>query len=180
MWKKKKVKRVEKAEEIKETKLLKTLCGYESELYGFASNYLCINPLTAISTKILDSVMEEGSQNGDYRPALDKAIFEAAQHPEETANYMNIIQDIAGKNVAATEKEKGEIERQGLPERTAFPAKQIADQKLIQNRAADILKIPSKYYRERMLELGEDAKREERVAERKQVERDEWRAEQAE
>jgi hypothetical protein len=179
-WKKKKAKQEAATEEVKEPTLLQTLCGDEPELFNFASGYLCVNPMTAISAKSLEALMEEAAKNGDYRPALDKAIFEAAQHPEQTGSYMTVIQDIATKTIAATEKEKAEVEKQGLAARAAFLQKRIEAQKLIQNRAADILKIATRYYQERLLELGEDAKRAERIAERKEAEGDELRAEQQE
>ena len=177
-WTKKKAKQEAATEEVKETTLLHTLCGDEPELFNFASSYLCVNPVTAISAKSLETLMEEAENNGDYRPALDKAIFEAAQHPEQTASYMTVVQDIAAKTIAATEKEKAEVEKQGLTDRAVFLQKRIEAQKLIQNRAGDILNIATRYYQERLLELGEDAKRAERIAERKEAEGDELRAEQ--
>ena len=178
MWKKKKDKQEVATEEVKEPTLLHTLCGDEPELLSFASGYLCINPLTAISAKSLEILMDEAEKNGDYRPALDKAIFEATQHPEQTASYMTVVRDIATKTITATEKEKAEIEKQGLTDRAAFLQQRIESQKLIQNRTADILNIATSYYQERLLELGEDAKRAERIAERKETEGEESRAEQ--
>ena len=178
MWKKKKDKQEVATEEVKEANLLQTLCGNESELYNFASGHLCVNPMTAISAKSLEVLMDEAAKTGDYRPALDKAVFEAAQHPEQTASYMTVVRDIATKTITTTEKEKTEVEKQGLTDRAAFLQKRIESQKLIQNRTADILNIATRYYQERLLELGEDAKRAERIAERKETEGVELRAEQ--
>jgi len=179
MWKKKKDKQEVATEEMKETNLLQTLCAGEPELYNLTSTYLCVNPMTAISKKSLDELMEEGSKNGDYRPALDKAFFEVAQHPDDTAKLLNIVRDIAVKTIEVTEKEISIIEQQGLADRAVFLQKRIDAQKLIQNRAEDIMELASRYYQERLLELGEDAKREERIAERKEAEGKELRAEQA-
>jgi hypothetical protein len=178
MWKKKKVNQEATTEAVKEPTLLHTLCGDEPELLNFASSHLCVNPMTAISTKSLEVLMDEAAKNGDYRPALDKAIFEAAQHPEQTASYMTIVQDIAAKTLTATEKEKALIEKQGLTDRAAFLQKRIESQKLMQNRTADVLNVATRYYQERLLELGEDAKRAGRIAERKETEGEELRAEQ--
>ena len=154
MWKKKKDKQEVATEEVKEANLLQTLCGNESELYNFASGHLCVNPMTAISTKSLEVLMDEAEKTGDYRPALDT------------------------KTITTTEKEKAEVEKQGLTDRAAFLQKRIESQKLIQNRTADIMNIATRYYQERLLELGEDAKRAERIAERKETEGVELRAEQ--
>jgi hypothetical protein len=178
MWKKKKISQEAATGPVKQATLLQTLCGDEPELFNFASGHLCVNPMTAISAKSLEALMDEAVKNGDYRPALDKAIFEAAQHPEQTDSYMTVVRDIATKIIMATEKEKAEVEKQGLTDRAVFLQKRMESQKLIQNRTADILNIATRYYQERLLELGEDAKRAERIAERKEAEGDELRAEQ--
>lgn len=179
-WKKKTAKpEAEKAEE-KEVSVLQRVCGADAALYGFASNYLCVDPSTTISSKPLDVLIEEGEKSGDFRPALDKAIFEGAQHPDEAGKYLESIRDIAAKTITATEKEKAEIEKQGLADRAAFLGKRIEAQQLIQKRAEDILDVAAKYYNERLLELKEDERKAERIAEIREAEGQEMREELAE
>ena len=169
-WKKKTAKpEAEKVEE-KEVSVLQRVCGADAALYGFASNYLCVDPSTTISSKPLDVLIEEGEKSGDFRPALDKAIFEGAQHPDEAGKYLESIRDIAAKTITATEKEKAEIEKQGLADRAAFLGKRIEAQQLIQKRAEDILDVAAKYYNERLLELKEDERKAERIAEIREAE----------
>jgi len=78
MWKKK-----EEKKEEKEESLLKELCGDDAKLYDFLSYYMYEHPLAAISKKDLDIVIEEAEKSGNFRSAVDKAIFEAAQNPGE-------------------------------------------------------------------------------------------------
>jgi hypothetical protein len=75
MWKKKE----EKKEEEKEESLLKELCGDDAKLYDFLIYYMYEKPLAAISKKNLDILTEEAEKSGNFRSAVDKAIFEAAQ-----------------------------------------------------------------------------------------------------
>jgi hypothetical protein len=174
-WKKKTTGKIEEPEEKKEANLLQELCGDDAELHGFVSNYLCVNPLTAISNNTLDSLIAAGDKDGDYRPALDKAIFEASQNPGETEKYLAVIQDITAKAIPAIEKEKAAAEKAGLADRAAFLGNRIEAQRLLQKRVGDILDISSKYYHERLLELGEDARRAERTEQRREAESKEWR-----
>jgi hypothetical protein len=71
MWKKK-----EEKKEEKEENLLKELCGDDAKLYDFLSNHLLMDPLAGISKEGLDILIEEGGESGNFRPAVDKAIFE--------------------------------------------------------------------------------------------------------
>jgi len=80
MWKKKEEK---KEEEKKEESLLKELCGDDAKLYDVLSYYMYERPLEAISKKDLDILPEEAEKSGNFRAAVDKAIFEAAQNPGE-------------------------------------------------------------------------------------------------
>ena len=75
MWKERKEK------EEKEENLLRELCGDDTRLYDFLSECLYLNPLEAISKKDLDILTEEAEKSGNFRPAVDKAIFEGAQNP---------------------------------------------------------------------------------------------------
>jgi hypothetical protein len=179
-WKKKEKKEEEKKEEEKgeekEESLLKELCGDDAKLYDFLSLYLFIDPLAAISKKSLDILTEEGGKSGDFRPAVDKAIFEGAQNPGERGKYTKVIQNLALKTIQATEQEKEKAEKAGLTDRAAFLERRIENQKFMSERAEDIINVASRFYNERLVELGEDARREEREKERKRAESDEWRA----
>src|SRR4030043_2003002 len=170
MWKK----REEKKEE-KEESLLKELCGEDAKLYDFLSNYLCENPLAAISKKDLDILTEEAEKSGDFRPAVDKAIFEAAQNPGERERYIKVIQNLASKTIHATEQEKEKVEKEGLTDRAASLGKRIENQKFMSERTEDIINAASKFYDERLVVLGEKVRREERKGERAKAEGEEWR-----
>jgi hypothetical protein len=171
MWKKKE----EKKEEEKEENLLKELCGDDAKLYDFLSDYLFLDPLAAISKKSLDILTEEGGKNGDFRPAVDKAIFEGAQKPGERERYIKVIQNLALKTIHATEQEKEKVEKEGLNDRAAFLGKRIENQKFMSERTKDIISVASKFYNERLVELGESERREERKEKREQAEAEEWR-----
>ena len=178
-WKKKKEKKEEKEEE-KEESLLKELCGDDTELYGFLSHYLYENPLTAISKKDLDTLTEEAEKNGNFGPAVDKAIFESAQNPEERERFIKVIQNLASKTINATEQEKEKVEKAGLTDRATSLGKRIENHKFLSERTEDIINAASKFYKEKLVELGEEARRKARVDERKRVESEEWRTGQLE
>jgi hypothetical protein len=167
MWRKK--------EEKKEENLLKELCGDDVKLYDFLSNYLFLDPLAGVSQKGLDSLIEEGEKNGDFRPAVDKAIFEGSQNPRERERYIKVIQNLALKTIHATEQEKEKVEKEGLTDRVAFLGRRIENQKFMSERTGDILSVASKFYNERLLELGEIERREERKEKREKAEAEEWR-----
>jgi len=176
MWKKKE----EKKEEEKEESLLEELCGDDAKLYDFLSYYLCVDPLAAISQKGLDILTEEGEKNGNFRPAVDKAIFEGSQNPGERERYIKVIQNLALKTIHATEQEKEKVEKEGLTDRAASLRRSIENQKFMSERAEDIINVASKFYNERLVELGENERREERIGERKEAEGQEWRTEEQE
>jgi hypothetical protein len=171
MWKKKEKKKEEKEE--KEEGLLKELCGDDAKLYDFLSSYLYLNPLAAISKKDLDILTEEAEKSGDFRPAVDKAIFEAAQNPGERERYIKVIQDLASKTMHATEQEKEKVEKEGLADRAASLGRRIENQKFMSERAEDIINVASKFYNEKLVELGENVRREARGEERREAERKE-------
>ena len=182
-WKKKdKKKEEEKGEKVeeKEESLLEELCGDDTLLYDFACNNLYENPLTAISGKDLVSLIEEAEKSRNFTPAIDKAIFEGSQNPDEREKYIKVIQDLASKSIQSTEQEKEKAEKAGLTDRAAFLGKRIGNQKLMRERAEDILNLAAKYYNEKLVELREESTREARVKERKTAESDEWRAKQLE
>jgi hypothetical protein len=171
MWKKKEEKKEEKGEN-----LLKELCGDDAKLYDFLSNYMLINPLTGISNKDLNILTEEAEKSGNFGQAVDKAIFEAAQNPGERERYIKVIQKLASKTIHATEQEKEKVEKEGLTDRAAFLARRIENQKFMSERAEDIINAASKYYNEKLVELGENVRREER----KEAEREENRIDELE
>jgi hypothetical protein len=170
MWKKK-----EKKKEEKEEGLLKELCGDDAKLYDFLSSYLYLNPLGAISKKDLDILTEEAEKSGDFRPAVDKAIFEAAQNPGERERYIKVIQDLAPKTIHATEQEKEKVEKEGLTDRAATLGRRIENQKFMSERAEDIINVASTFYSEKLVEVGENVRREARAEERREAEREERR-----
>jgi len=170
MWKKK-----EEKKEEKEESLLKELCGDEAKLYDFLSYYLYLNPLAAISKKDLDFLTEEAEKSGNFRPAVDKAIFEAAQNPGERERYIKVIQNLASKTIHATEQEKEKVEKEGLTDQAASLGRRIENQKFMSERAEDIINVASKFYNEKLVELGENVRREARGEERREAEREERR-----
>jgi hypothetical protein len=174
-WKKKEKKKEEQKGEEKEVSLLKELCGDDAKLYDFLSSYLCVDPLEAISKKGLDILTEEGEKSGDFGPAVDKAIFEGAQNPGERERYIKVVQNLALKTIHATEQQKEKVEKEGLTDRAAFLGRRIENQKFMSERAEDIINVASKFYNERLVELGENVRREEREKERKRAEGDEFR-----
>jgi len=175
MWKKK-----EEKKEEKEESLLKELCGDDAKVYDFLSYYLYLNPLAAISEKDLDILIEEAEKSGNFRPAVDKAIFEAAQNTGERERYIKVIQGLASKTVHATEQEKEKVEKEGLTDRAAFLGRRIENQKFMSERAEDIINIASKFYNEKLVEMGENVKREARGEERREAEREERKTEERE
>jgi len=175
MWKKKK-----KKKEKKEESLLTELCGDDAKLYDFLSNFLYLNPLEAISKKDLDVLTEEAEKSGNFGPAEDKATFEAAQNPGERERYIKVIQNLASKTIHATEQEKEKVEKEGLTDRAASLWRRIENQKFMSERAEDIINVASKFYNEKLMELGENVRREARGEERREAEREERRTEELE
>ncbi|MFC1944814.1 hypothetical protein ACFLX5_04940, partial [Chloroflexota bacterium] len=167
MWKKK--------EEKKEGSLLKELCGDDVKLYEFLSSYLYLNPLTAISKKDLETITEEAEKNGDFRPAVDKAIFEAAQNPGERKRYIKVIQNLSSKAVHAMEQEKEKLEKEGLIDQAAYRGRRIEKKRFVSERTEDIINVASKFYNEKLVGLGENARREAREEKRREAEREEKR-----
>ena len=175
MWKKK-----ENKKEEKEESLLTELCGDDAKLYDFLSNFLYLNPLAAISKKDLDILTEEAEKSGNFGPAVDKAIFEAAQNPGERERYIKVIQNLASKTIHATEQEKEKVEKEGLTDLAASLGRRIEYQKFMSERAEDIINVASKFYNEKLMELGENVRREARGEERRGAEREEKKKEELE
>jgi len=165
----------EEKKEEKEKTLLQELCGGDAELYDFLRDYLYFNPLAAISKKDLDILTEEAEESGNFRPAVDKAIFEAAQNLGERESYIKAIRNLASKAIHATEQEKGKLEKEGLTDRAAKLGRGVENQKFMSERVEDIIDVASKFYNEKLVELGENVRREARREERKEAEREEMR-----
>ena len=149
MWKKK-----EEKKEKKEESLLKELCPDDAKLYDFLSKSMYENPLAAISKKDLAILTEEAEKNGDFRPAVDKAIFEAAQNPGERERYIKVIQNLASKTIHAAEQEKEKVEKEGLTDQAASLGRRIENQKFMSERTEDIINVASKFYNEKLVDLG--------------------------
>ena len=174
MWWKKE-KKEEKKEEIKDVSLLKELCGDDVKLYDFLGHILYLNPLQGISEKGLDVLTEEAERSGNYGPAMDKAIFEVAQNPGERERYIEVIQNLASKTIHATEQEKEKADKEGLTDWAASLGKRIEDQRFMSERAEDIINVASKFYNEKLVELGEDERKKARAEEKREDEREERR-----
>lgn len=155
--------------------LLQELCGADAELYACLSFHLYETPLRAISEKDLDVLTAEAEKSGAFRRALDKAIFEGAQNPGERERYIKAIQDIASKTMHAMERERETAEKEGLADLAASLGRGIENQKVMSQRAEDILVVGSKFYAEKLLELGETERREDRRKLSQEAEREEKR-----
>jgi hypothetical protein len=176
MWKKKEEKKPEKKEES----LLKELCGDDAKLYDFLSKSIYERPLAAISKKDLDTLTEEAEKSGNFRPAMDKAIFQAAQNLGERERYIRVIQNLAAKTIYAAKQEKEKVEKEGFTDRAASLRKKIESQTFMSERAEDIINVASKFYTEKLVEHGENVRREERGEERKITLREDRRTEELE
>jgi hypothetical protein len=177
MWKKTEEK---EEKEEKEGSLLKELCGDDTKLYNFLSICLYLNPLAAISKKDLDILIEEAEKSGNFRPAMDKAIFESAQNTGKREKYIKVIQNLALKTMHATEQEKEKIEKEGHTDQAGSLGRKIENYKFMSERAEDIINVAFKFYNEILVELGENARREERGKKRRGAEWEERRIEELE
>jgi hypothetical protein len=179
MWKKKEEKKEEKEED-----LLKELCGDDKKLYDLLSSSLYINPIAAIPKTDLESLIEEAEKSlkdenyqgamQKYQTAVDKAILEAAQNPGEKARYIKVIQDLSSKTVKLAEKIKEKGEKEGFVS-TSIEGR-IKHYEFMIERTEDVIKIASLFYNERLEELGEIERREERSINRGESIRKEERA----
>jgi hypothetical protein len=176
MWKKKETKKEEREEH-----LLKQLCGDDAKLYDVLGSYLYENPKVAISKQDLQILIEEAEKSfkdenyrearQEYVRAMDKAIFEASQNPEERSRYITVIQDLASKTAKVTEKVKEIVEREG-PADYASSARplfegSIEKYEFLSKRTEDVTKIASLFYNEKLEELGARERREARIQARR-------------
>ena len=165
----------EEKKEEKEKTLLEELCRGDAELYDFLRNYLYFNPLAAISKEDLDILIEEAEKSGNFRPAVDKAIFEAAQNAGERESYIKAIRNLASKAIHATEEERVKLEKEGLTDRAARLGRRIESHEFMGERVEDIIDVASEFYNEKLVELGEKVRREERREEQREADREEMR-----
>ena len=111
---------------------------------------------------------------------MDKAIFEAAQNPEERERYIKAIQDLASKAIPGLRQKREKAEKEGLADWGASLGRRIEQQKFMSERTEDIIKIASKFYNEKLVEQRETLKRDARREERRVAESEEWRTEERE
>ena len=166
-------------EEQKEapTTLLRELCGADSRLYKCLSTRLYLNPTAAISPKDLDVLITEAEASGNYRLAFDKAVFEGSQCSAEPGRYVDKIQALASKMMHAADQERQEAEQDGLADLAASRAERVEELRFVRDRTDDVLIVASKFYRERLLELGQDESREERHEDGRHAAREEQKLE---
>lgn len=143
--------------------MLKELCGSDSALYEYLSRNLYETPLTAISSKEIVELAREGVQNGNFAPAVDKAVFESAQNPGETQKYIAVVQDLAAKAIAAAEKEKAEKQSQASEGQLASLDRRIEQYRFLSERVKDVLDVSAEFYAEKLVELEEGVERKERA-----------------
>ena len=163
----------EQADEERQQTLLEELCGADRPLYAVLSTYLYQKPLAAISKKDLDVLIEEAEEGGDFRPAIDKAIFEGTQNPGERERYLEVIRNLASRAIRVAEPARDEREKQGLTERASSLGRKIEDYRVMSERTGDILTVASEYYSERLLESEESVRRGARQDARRQSESEE-------
>ena len=157
--------------------LLKELCGDDARLYDVLSNFLYSKPLMAISKKDLDILIVEAEKSGNFKLVAEKAIFEASQNPQERERYLKLMQDLAPKTINVLEQEKQRLENEGLTDQAATLARRIENQKFINARVEDVINVASKYYKEKLVDAEEDARRQAVVKDRREGEEQDWRLE---
>ncbi len=156
--------------------MLKELCAGDAKLLAALGRMLYLDPIAAISPKSLDLLREEAEtsiQEGNYgdairkyRVAVDKALLEATQTPDERGKYIKVIQDLAAKTIHATKKAKETADKKGLTAHAASLEKNIEHHKFVNQRIEDIVNVATHFYNEKLAILG-DAER--RKARREQI-----------
>ncbi|UCF59255.1 MAG: hypothetical protein JSV15_02255, partial [Candidatus Bathyarchaeota archaeon] len=156
----------------KEADLLKELCADDAKLLAVLERVLYLDPMAAISSKDLELLLSEAEtsiKDGNYeeairkyRVAVDKAIFEATQNPEERGRYIKVIQDLASKTIHAMEKAKEKAEKKGLTDHAASLEKNIEQYKFVSKRIDDVVNVAAHFYNEKLAVLGDVERREAR------------------
>ena len=172
-------------EEEKED-MLKELCAGDAKLRATLGRMLYLDPIAAISPKSLDLLREEAEisvQEGNYgdairkyRVAVDKALLEATQTPEERGKYIKVIQDLAAKTIHATKKAKETADKKGLIAHAASLEKNIEHHKFVNQRIEDIVNVATHFYNEKLAILGDAERREARREQIRAVETEVTRA----
>jgi hypothetical protein len=154
----------------KEEDVLKELCAGDAKLLAVLRNVLYLDPIAAISTKDLELFLEEAEtsiKEGNYEEAIrkysvavDKAIFKATQNPDERGRYIKVIQDLASKNIHATEKAKEKAEKKGFTDRAAYFEKNIEHYNFMSKRIDDVVNVAAHFYNEK-LAISADVERRE-------------------
>jgi len=158
--------------EEKEEDLLKELCAGDAKLLAALERMLPLDPIAAISPKDLELLLEEaetsikdgnyGEAIRKYRVAVDKAIFEATQKPEERGRYIKVIQDLVSKTIHATEKAKEKAEKKGLTDYAASLEENIEHYKFVSKRIDGVVNVATHFYNEKLAVLGDVGRREAR------------------
>lgn len=167
-------------EEKQQKTLLEELCKGDKALLDILSAYLYHKPQAAISKKELGVLVAEAERSGDFRRAIDKAIFEGSQNPGERNQHAESVRDVASRAIRAAEVAKEKQGREGLAERAASLGRKIEEYRFMIKRADDVLDVASAYYEERLLESQEEARRETRLEARRESARDDEAAEKRE
>jgi hypothetical protein len=158
--------------EEKEEDLLKELCAGDAELLAVLGRMLYLDPLAAISSTDLEVLREEAEasiKDGNYEAAIrqyrvgvDKALFEATQHPEARGRYVKAIQDLAAKTIHATKKATEQAEKKGLTDHAASLEKNLEHYQFVSKRIDDVVNVATHFYNEKLALLGDVERREAR------------------
>lgn len=160
--------------------LLRNLCGEDDMLYSVLANTLYQDPTKAVSEQDLDTLIEEAEKTKMYGFALDKAIFEGAQNPDERERYISVIRDLVSKSVAEMEKEKEAAKKEGTSYLVSSLEEKIERQKLLDERAGDVIDVASKFYEEKLADLNAKTRHQEREREMAAAEREDRKINQQE
>lgn len=166
--------------EEKEEDLLKELCAGDAKLLAVLGRMLYLDPIAAISSKDLELLIEEAKtsiKDGNYEEAVwkymvavDKAIFEATQNPEERGRYVKLIQDLASKTIHATDKAQEKAEKEGLTDHAASLEKNSEHYKFVSKRINDVVNVATHFYNEKLATLGDEERREARKEKIREIE----------
>ena len=149
-WKERQAKHQERQE--KEISLLQQWCQGDSKLYDWVSKTLYLEPVGGIFDQSIDVLTAEGIASGDFRPAIDKALFESSQKPAEKEKYVKIIRDLVSRAIVETERELKTGEHDS--EHTDFLKKRIENRKYLGEKVEAILDVATKFYKERLEDMA--------------------------
>ena len=154
-----------------------------AKLYEVLASSLPVDPIAALPKEDLGIIIEAAEKSVKdenyeeaiikYRPAVDKAIFEATQHQQEKDTYIKLIQDLLLKSAQATEKVKEKAEKEGRTDRLATLERRTENYKFVSERIEDVLEVARHFYDERLRILGEKERGEGRLEEKTEERRKE-------